>query len=84
MVTLHFEEVDSTEKYPRTVLNDKMEQHLGVKRYFRHKADESIIAPIALRHEVAIKNCANMMALRQTESRDNPYCNVHEMIKYIF
>ncbi|KUF33865.1 MULTISPECIES: RloB family protein [Lysinibacillus] len=81
---LHFEEVDSSEKYPRAVLNDKMEQHLGVSRYFRHKADESIIAPIALRHEVAIKNCTDMMALRKTESRDNPYCNIHEMIRYIF
>ncbi|MFT9819583.1 RloB family protein [Lysinibacillus sp. NPDC056185] len=81
---LHFEEVDISEKYPRAVLNDKMEQHLGVTRYFRHKADESVIAPIALRHEVAIKNCADMMALRKSESRDNPYCNIHEMIKYIF
>ncbi|WP_107923283.1 RloB family protein [Lysinibacillus parviboronicapiens] len=81
---LHFEEVDVKEKYPRAVLNDKMEQHLGVARYFRHKADETIIAPIALRHEVAIKNCADMMALRKTKSRDNPYCNIHEMIQYIF
>lgn len=81
---LHFEEVDLSEKYPRAVLNDKMEQHLGVTRYFRHKADEAVIAPIALRHEVAIKNCTHMMSLRKTESRDNPYCNIHEMIKYIF
>lgn len=81
---LHFEEVDISEKYPRAVLNDKMEQHLGVTRYLRHKADESVIAPIAFRHEVAIKNCTDMMALRKTESRDNPYCNIHEMIQYIF
>ena len=81
---LHFEEVDVSEQYPRAVLNNKMEEHLGVTRYFRHKADESIIAPIALRHEVAIKNCAEMMSLRKTENRDNPYCNIHDMIQYIF
>ncbi|MEK5334205.1 MULTISPECIES: RloB family protein [Bacillati] len=81
---LHFEEVDVSEKYPRAVLNNKMEEHLGVTRYFRHKADESIIAPIALLHEVAIKNCAEMMSLRTTENRDNPYCNIHDMIQYIF
>ncbi|OEC02797.1 abortive phage resistance protein [Lysinibacillus sphaericus] len=81
---LHFEVVDVSEKYPRAVLNNKMEEHLGVTHYFRHKADESIIAPIALRHEVAIRNCSKMMSFRNTESRENPYCNIHDMIQYIF
>lgn len=81
---LHFEVVDVSEKYPRAVLNNKMEEHLGVTQYFRHKADESIIAPIALRHEVAIRNCSKMMSFRNTESRENPYCNIHDMIQYIF
>ncbi|KOS69690.1 abortive phage resistance protein [Lysinibacillus contaminans] len=81
---LHFEAVEVSEPYPRAVLNNKLEKHLGVTRYFRHKGNVSLISPIALRHEVAIKNCMGMMALRTTDSRENPYCNVHEMIKYIF
>lgn len=81
---LHFEAVEVSEPYPRAVLNYKMEKHLGVTRYFRHKGDVELISPIALRHEVAIKNCKEMMALRNTDSRENPYCNVHEMIQYIF
>lgn len=81
---LHFEPVEVSEPYPRAVLNKKMEHHLGVARYFRHKGDVELISPIALRHEVAIKHCKEMMALRTTDSRENPYCNVHEMIRYIF
>ena len=81
---LHFEAVEVSEPYPRAMLNNKMEKHLGVARYFRHKGDVELISPIALRHEVAIKNCKEMMALRNTESRENPYCNVHEIIQYIF
>ncbi|WP_332649635.1 RloB family protein [Lysinibacillus sp. 54212] len=81
---LHFEQVDVKEVYPRAVLNEKMEQHLQVARYIRNKGNAEVIAPIALRHEVAMKNCLEMMNLRNTDSRDNPYCNVHDMLRYIF
>lgn len=81
---LHYEQVDVKEVYPRSVLNEKMEQHLQVARYIRNKANAEVIAPIALRHEIAMKNCLEMMDLRNTDSRDNPYCNVHDMIKLIF
>lgn len=81
---LHFEQVDVKEVYPRAVLNEKMEQHLQVARYIRNKGNAEVIAPIALRHEVAMRNCLEMMNLRNTDSRDNPYCNVHDMLRYIF
>ena len=81
---LHFEQIDVTKVYPRALLNEKMGDHLEVSRYLRNKANAEVIAPIALRHEVALKNCTEMMALRNTESRDNPYCNLHEMIHHIF
>ena len=81
---LHFEQIDVTKVYPRALLNEKMGDHLEVSRYLRNKANAEVIAPIALRHEVALKNCTEMMALRNTESKDNPYCNLHEMIHHIF
>jgi len=81
---LHFEQIDVSQVYPRALLNEKMEEYLGVTRYIRNKGNAEVIAPIALRHEVAMKNCVDMMRLRNSDSRDNPYCNVHEMIRIIF
>ena len=81
---LHFEQVDVTQVYPRALLNEKMEQHLQVARYLRNKANAEVIAPIALRHEVALQNCTEMMELRDCDSRDNPYCNLHEMLQQVF
>ena len=81
---LHFEQIDVNQVYPRALLNEKMEEYLGITRYIRNKANAEVIAPIALRHEVAMKNCIDMMQLRNSNSRDNPYCNVHEMIRDVF
>ena len=81
---LHFEQIDVSQVYPRALLNEKMEEYLGVTRYIRNKGNAEVIAPIALRHEVAMKNCVDMMRLRNSDSRDNPYCNVHEMIRIVF
>ena len=81
---LHFEPIDVDQVYPRALLNEKMEEYLGVTRYINNKGNVEIIAPIALRHEIAIRNCAKMMDARNEDSRDNPYCNVHDMIRTIF
>lgn len=81
---LHFEQVDVSKVYPRAVLNEKMGAHLNVARYFRNKGNAEVIAPIALRHELAMHNCQEMMRLRTPESRDNPYCNLNEMIQRVF
>ncbi|MEK4228527.1 RloB family protein [Solibacillus sp. FSL H8-0538] len=81
---LHFEQIDVTQVYPRALLNEKMGDYLNVARYFRNKGNAEVIAPIALRHEIAMKNCSEMMALRNSDSRDNPYCNLHEMIRNVF
>lgn len=81
---MHFEEIDERQVYPRALLNEKMEQHLQVTRYFRNKGNAEVIAPIALRHEIALMNCIAMMDRGNTESRDNPYCNLHEMLHKVF
>ncbi|MER1984552.1 MAG: RloB family protein [Solibacillus sp.] len=81
---LHFEKIDVTKVYPRALLNEKMEGYLDVARYFRNKGNAEVIAPIALRHEVAMKNCHEMMRERNHESRDNPYCNLNEMVMKVF
>ena len=81
---MHFEEIDEKKEYPRALLNEKLEQHLQVTRYFRNKANAEVIAPIALRHEIALLNCTTMMQRRDTKSKDNPYCNVHEMLYNVF
>jgi hypothetical protein len=81
---LHFEQIDVSQVYPRALLNEKMEGYLGVSRYRKNKGNVEIIAPIALRYEIAIRNCTVMMESRERDSQDNPYCNVHEMIRTIF
>ncbi|HEY4622965.1 MAG TPA: RloB family protein [Solibacillus sp.] len=81
---MHFEQIDEQQVYPRALLNEKMEHHLQVRRYFRNKGNAEVIAPIALRHEIALTNCTIMMQRRNTESRDNPYCNLHEMLHHVF
>ncbi|WP_413365078.1 RloB family protein [Lysinibacillus sp. 3P01SB] len=81
---LHFEQIDVSQVYPRALLNEKMEEYLGVSRYRRNKGNVEVIAPIALRHEIAIRNCTAMMESREGNSLDNPYCNVHEMIRTVF
>lgn len=81
---LHFEQVNVSEVYPRALLNEKMEGHLQVARYFRNKGNAEVIAPIALRHEVAMANCQLMMSERNHDSRDNPYCNLNEMMRKVF